>query len=360
MMFACLYDNEFNSLGKWTQHIVSEWSLTRKAFEFDELSLTCKGFENSKHACYIGLHDETGKLKYLAFCGIPVTKNGLTTINGVDCRQLLNQKIKLDFTIGGKNNYQVHDVQSLYQYLLKDCLSGLNLGVSLADPNLSDAVSILDWKEDSISRSSSVQNLFDTIQAVNNLYDCIVLVEPYYDIDTNKYKLQFCVRRIANEINIKLSDYDVQMSLSQNITNQVICTDKTQSITYYLYNDNTIGTEFDSQKSLMPPRIETIEKDPSDYDEDSESTPFKDACIEGMELLLNSRYKDKVTIDLNTKLGSTLKNVDLTYLANITEYNPADPDSTKRLPVMSVKEDSKGNKQLSFGRLSDYWFMEEK
>ena len=241
------------------------------------------------------------------------------------------------------------------QYRCNDC----NKTFYQSNPIISEGKNISIQKDFNIS-PTYVQNLFDTIQAVNNLYDCIVLVEPYYDIDTNKYKLQFAVRRNTTEINIKLSDYDVKMSLSQNITNQVICTDKTQSITYYLYNDNTIGTEFDSQKSLMPPRIETIEKDPSDYDEDSESTPFKDACIEGMELLLNNRYKDKVTIDLNTKLGSTLKNVDLTYSANITEYNPADPDSTKRLPVMSVKEDSKGNKQLSFGRLSDYWFMEEK
>ena len=38
MSWACLYDKEFKPLGKWTQHIISEWSLTRKAYEFDEFN----------------------------------------------------------------------------------------------------------------------------------------------------------------------------------------------------------------------------------------------------------------------------------------------------------------------------------
>lgn len=361
MKWACLYDSDFNPLGNWTQHLVSEWSLTKRAYEFDDLTLTCQGFENSKHACFIGLHNETGALEYVAFCGIPTTQNGLTTIKGIDCRQLFNQEIKLDFSILSETTggYQINSVKSLYQYLLKDCLASLNLGIDYGDPDLRDLDNVPPdaWKEENISRSAKVQSLYDAIQAANNLYDCVVLVVPGVDYSTNKYTLGFAVRRITNLINIKLSDYDVKMSLSQNIINRVICTDDTSTRTYYLYNDNTIGTEYDAEKVLMPPRYQTIEKDQADY-EDDPTQALKDACTEGLDILYDNRYKDKVSIDLHTKLGSTLQDVDFSYFANITEYNPADPDSSKTLPVLSIKEDSKGNKKIEFGRLSDYWFME--
>ena len=371
MMWACLYDKNFKPLGNWTQHIVSEWSLTRKAFEFDELTLTCKGFENSKNACFIGLHDELGNLKYLSFCGIPTTKNGLTTIKGVDTRQLFNQKVMLDFSLKetGGSDFLIKDVRSLYKYLLEDNFSedfnNINLGITYS-LDLGDTYNVTNWEEDKISRTKELRSLYDQIQAVNNNYDCIVLAEPSVDINTNNYSLNFAVKKISKLVKIKLSDFDVKMSLSQNVTNQVICTNGQQTKKYYLYNDNTIGEEFNQEKLFMPPRIETIYKKPEDYEDQVEEAQdtadnlaLKAACVEGIQTLQASRYKDKVSIDLNTKLGSTLQDVDLTYFADITEYNPADPDSTKRLPVMSIKEDSKGNKKIEFGRLSDYWFMED-
>lgn len=378
MSWACLYDRQFKPLGKWTQHIISEWSLTRKAYEFDEFKLTCKGFENSKNACYIAMFSNTGKIQYLSFCGIPVTKDELTTVSGIDCRQLFNQTIMLD--LGARNangEFKINSVKSLFKYLLNDREKteedGLDLGIDYeVDTSDLTVFSANDWKEEAISREKKVQELWKVIQTACNLYNVVVIAEAQVDAIENQYKLVFKVMRITEKKNIKLSDYDVRMSNTQNVVNRAIATNGSDSKTYYLTNRYEVKEySTNSKDRLYPPRIATIYKDPTDYEDEAqeqgktqEQVAFNEAKAEAIQKLNENRYKDKVTINLNTKLGSTLEDVDFRYMGVINQYLPADyengaENTVKELPVMSIKEDSKGNKSLTFGRLSDFWFMDD-
>jgi hypothetical protein len=378
MSWACLYDRQFKPLGAWTQHVVSEWSLTRKAYEFDEFKLTCKGFENSRNACYIALFSNTGKIQYLSFCGIPVTKDELTTVSGIDCRQLFNQTIMLD--LGARNangEFKINSVKSLFKYLLNDREKteedGLDLGIDYeVDTSDLTVFSANDWKEEAISREKKVQELWKVIQTACNLYNVVVIAEAQVDAIENQYKLVFKVMRITEKKNIKLSDYDVRMSNTQNVVNRAIATNGSDSKTYYLTNRYEVKEySTNSKDRLYPPRIATIYKDPTDYEDEAqeqgktqEQVAFNEAKAEAIQKLNENRYKDKVTINLNTKLGSTLEDVDFRYMGVINQYLPADyengaENTVKELPVMSIKEDSKGNKCLTFGRLSDFWFMDD-
>lgn len=378
MSWACLYDRQFKPLGAWTQHVVSEWSLTRKAYEFDEFKLTCKGFENSRNACYIALFSNTGKIQYLSFCGIPVTKDELTTVSGIDCRQLFNQTIMLD--LGARNangEFKINSVKSLFKYLLNDREKtgedGLDLGIDYeVDTSDLTVFSANDWKEEAISREKKVQELWKVIQTACNLYNVVVIAEAQVDAIENQYKLVFKVMRITEKKNIKLSDYDVRMSNTQNVVNRAIATNGSDSKTYYLTNRYEVKEySTNSKDRLYPPRIATIYKDPTDYEDEAqeqgktqEQVAFNEAKAEAIQKLNENRYKDKVTINLNTKLGSTLEDVDFRYVGVINQYLPADyengaENTVKELPVMSIKEDSKGNKSLTFGRLSDFWFMDD-
>lgn len=378
MSWACLYDRQFKPLGAWTQHVVSEWSLTRKAYEFDEFKLTCKGFENSRNACYIALFSNTGKIQYLSFCGIPVTKDELTTVSGIDCRQLFNQTIMLD--LGARNangEFKINSVKSLFKYLLNDREKteedGLDLGIDYeVDTSDLTVFSANDWKEEAISREKKVQELWKVIQTACNLYNVVVIAEAQVDAIENQYKLVFKVMRITEKKNIKLSDYDVRMSNTQNVVNRAIATNGSDSKTYYLTNRYEVKEYSTNSKGrLYPPRIATIYKDPTDYEDEAqeqgktqEQVAFNEAKAEAIQKLNENRYKDKVTINLNTKLGSTLEDVDFRYMGVINQYLPADyengaENTVKELPVMSIKEDSKGNKSLTFGRLSDFWFMDD-
>lgn len=378
MSWVCLYDRQFKPLGAWTQHVVSEWSLTRKAYEFDEFKLTCKGFENSRNACYIALFSNTGKIQYLSFCGIPVTKDELTTVSGIDCRQLFNQTIMLD--LGARNangEFKINSVKSLFKYLLNDREKteedGLDLGIDYeVDTSDLTVFSANDWKEEAISREKKVQELWKVIQTACNLYNVVVIAEAQVDAIENQYKLVFKVMRITEKKNIKLSDYDVRMSNTQNVVNRAIATNGSDSKTYYLTNRYEVKEySTNSKDRLYPPRIATIYKDPTDYEDEAqeqgktqEQVAFNEAKAEAIQKLNENRYKDKVTINLNTKLGSTLDDVDFKYMGVINQYLPADykngaENTIKELPVMSIKEDSKGNKSLTFGRLSDFWFMDD-
>lgn len=378
MSWACLYDRQFKPLGAWTQHVVSEWSLTRKAYEFDEFKLTCKGFENSRNACYIALFNNTGKIQYLSFCGIPVTKDELTTVSGIDCRQLFNQTIMLD--LGARNangEFKINSVRSLFDYLLNDREKteedGLDLGIDYeVDTSDLTVFSANDWKEEAISREKKVQELWKVIQTACNIYNVVVIAEAQIDAIENQYKLVFKVMRITEKKNIKLSDYDVRMSNTQNVVNRAIATNGSDSKTYYLTNRYEVKEySTNSKDRLYPPRIATIYKNPTDYEDEAqeqgktqEQVAFNEAKAEAIQNLNENRYKDKVTINLNTKLGSTLEDVDFRYMGVINQYLPADyengaENTVKELPVMSIKEDSKGNKSLTFGRLSDFWFMDD-
>lgn len=378
MSWACLYDRQFKPLGAWTQHVVSEWSLTRKAYEFDEFKLTCKGFENSRNACYIALFSNTGKIQYLSFCGIPVTKDELTTVSGIDCRQLFNQTIMLDLSARNANGeFKINSVKSLFKYLLNDREKteedGLDLGIDYeVDTSDLTVFSANDWKEEAISREKKVQELWKVIQTACNLYNVVVIAEAQVDAIENQYKLVFKVMRITEKKNIKLSDYDVRMSNTQNVVNRAIATNGSDSKTYYLTNRYEVKEySTNSKDRLYPPRIATIYKDPTDYEDEAqeqgktqEQVAFNEAKAEAIQKLNENRYKDKVTINLNTKLGSTLEDVDFRYMGVINQYLPADyengaENTVKELPVMSIKEDSKGNKSLTFGRLSDFWFMDD-
>lgn len=378
MSWACLYDKQFKPLGAWTQHVVSEWSLTRKAYEFDEFKLTCKGFENSRNACYIALFSNTGKIQYLSFCGIPVTKDELTTVSGIDCRQLFNQTIMLD--LGARNSngeFKINSVKSLFDYLLdnreKTEEGGLDLGIDYkVDTSDLTVFSTNDWKEEAISREKKVQELWKVIQTACNIYNVVVIAEAQIDAIENQYKLVFKVMRITEKKNIKLSDYDVRMSNTQNVVNRAIATNGSDSKTYYLTNRYEVKEySTNSKDRLYPPRIATIYKNPTDYEDEAQEqgktqkqVAFNEAKAEAIQKLNENRYKDKVTINLNTKLGSTLEDVDFKYMGVINQYLPADyengaENTVKELPVMSIKEDSKGNKSLTFGRLSDFWFMDD-
>ena len=201
----------------------------------------------------------------------------------------------------------------------------------------------------------------------------VVVAEAQIDAIENQYKLVFKTMRITEEKDIKLSDYDVKMTNTQNVTNRVIATNGISNKTYYLTNKYKVSDSYNSKEDnrLYPPRIETVYKDPADYDNEAkeqnkskEEVAFNEAKAEAIQKLNENRYKDKVTINLNSKLGSTLDDVDFRYIGVINQYLPADyangaKNTIKKLPVMSIKEDSKGNKSLTFGRLSDFWFMDD-
>lgn len=368
MSFVALYDRTFHALGTWTQHVAKTWSLKRSAYDFDSFSATCRGYENSVNAYFCILYSNDGKPQYVCLSGIPETNQSedLTSISGLDVRQIFNSSILVDYTkqaIDG--SYSIKTVSALFQYLLKDVFTdvidlGFNYIIDTTETN------DIEWNEELIARKKDVMNIWEQLQAVCSAYDCFI--EAMLDIDssTNNFQIKFVVRKITQSIAIRLLDYEVQMEADKSSTNEVICYDETysESAHYYLTNNNKIVSTLPNEKErLYPPKAETIVEE-----------TLEEAISSGLKTLEKNKYKDKVTINLNTKNGIILKpnnmfdisadNTDghglsFRYFVDCTGYYPADSSTVKRLPVSAMSINDSGKASVELGRLSDYFFLED-
>lgn len=337
-MFVVLYDKNFKALGKRTTYLCNSWKLTRKAFEFDELTITSQKIDYSSKVVFVGLHDQRGRLKYMALSGVPTTREGITTIKAVDIRQMLDQELEIDLT-------SVSTVSALYKYLLE---LPKNLDVLGATYSVDvSATNNIAWKDDAIVRNKEIGNLWDTIQAVNMIYDCFIDVEC--DFETNSIVLK--VKQIVNVLSLKLEDFGEAKVMNDNTCiNRVICksSSSTMTKTFYLLNDDSIleknTLENFKEQVIYPGRIKTFEAD-----------TLSEAISNGLKELYNNRFKQKVEIACDNKLSYIFENIDLDAFGDIYGYNNADNSTYKRLPVSSITEDDKGSKKVVFGRLSPYW-----
>lgn len=346
-MYYVLYDKDFEAIGKRKSYPVSSWSYKRKAFEFSELKIEGYQVESTNGACYVGLHEDRGSIKALMYSGVPKTENGKTVINAVDVRQLLNCDAVIDLRT-------VDTVPGLYANLLGLVSSeynnvGVNITIDLADL----VINPIEFKEETIERFVQVGNIWQTLQAINAIYECYVdaLVDPV------QKEIIFKVRVISEEINLKLSDFELpKVKNDFTATNRAVCIDKAYEegtggtkVVYYLLSDDTVVLEADApaDKIIYPPRMKVFK------DEDIDK-----AKAQGIQELYKNRFKANVEISRNNQMGYLLDNIqDFNWKANIYGFNSDDYKTYKTLPVMEIYEDDKGVRKIKFGRLEEYWWL---
>ena len=367
-MFACLYDKSLNALHKSVAtYPTSKWSLTRKAYEFDELSITTAMMDNSVKAMFIGLHNDDGSLKYLAFSGKPSSKEGMTTYNGTDLRQVFKQKLAINFDatiedgyypVNGQTVYKTK-LQRLYEYLMEMCVSSVMSGFGgsglVASVDASDiGENAPTWNDDWYDFTPGIIDVWDSLQALNMMYDCYIVAE----VNLATKKVVFKVKRITEEISFKLSDFnEAKVINSSSITNCIEARHRSNSDdeygilddTYYLLSDDRIisNSDLGSNTSyvIYPMRKETILEDTADK-----------SVSKAVEKLMKNRFQGKVDINTDCAMGYLLKRIDLNTFGKVYGYNSADNDSYRRLPIMSIAEDETGKVRVSFGRLSQFWY----
>lgn len=346
-MYYVLYDKDFKAIGKRKSYPVSSWSLRRKAFEFSELKIEGYPIESTDGACYVGLHEDRGSIKALMYSGVPKTESGKTVINAVDVRQILNCDAVIDLRT-------LDSVSGLYAYLLglvNDEYNniGVNITIDLEDLLINPIV----FKEEAIERSKMVGNIWQTLQAVNAIYECYVDAV----VDVAKKEIKFKVRVINEEINLKLSDFELPKVKNDFTTiNRAVCLDRAyeegtggSKVVYYLLNDDTVVLEADAPESkiIYPPRMKVF------IDDD-----IAKAKAQGIQELYKNRFKANVELSRSTKMGYLLDNIkDFNWKANIYGFNSDDNSNFKTLPVMEIYEDDKGIRKIKFGRLEEYWWL---
>ena len=377
-MFVALYDKNLNALFRsWSTYATTKWSLTRNAYEFDELSVTTKAIDNSSKAVFVGLHNDDGSLKYLANCGKPRTKNGETTIKGTDIRQIFRQKVVINLsnvgtsdgyvTVNGTSVYQTR-LQQIYRYLISIPLNfsyngfGDDLTVNIDVSDIGEHAPT--WQEIYIDRTPGIGSVWDVIQALNMVYDCYL--ETVISIQ-NKV-ITFKVKRIYNEISFKMSDFDEYKIVNDtSVTNVIELRLKANSDdnvgnyydTLYLLANDTVKYQsqltqvsdddenvINSALVIYPPRKETI----------LEATGSQ-CYAKGYQTLYKNRFQGKAEINTDCAMGYILRRADFNTFGKIFGYNSADSRDYRRLPLMKISEDNTGKVKVTFGRLSDYWYV---
>lgn len=366
-MYYVLYDKDFKAIGAKKSYKISKWSYAEKAYEFSELKIEGEAIESTIQATYVGLHEDKGRLVIMMYSGIPTTEKGITKISATDVRQILNTDAIIDLTetevVEGETEYKIREVNTLYEYLLGilntdynggagDNLLGIEIVIDVTELNTDP----LTFNEDAMSRTREVGNIWDTLQAVNAVYDCYV--EAIIDYVTEK--ITFKVKRISNEISLKLNDFDApKVKNDFTGTNRVVCvsdacvdgTTPTDKETYYLLSDDNVidqTTAISTYPELIiyPPRIQVFQ-----------DADLLVAISKGIQQLYKNRFQANITIGLECKMGYMLENVGLNYQAKLYGFNSSDYTKYKILPVMEIYKDQSGKRHIKFGRLEEYWWL---
>ena len=340
-MFIVLYDNQMHALGKArTTYYADTWSIKRRTFAFDEMKITCKAYDNSAKACFVALHENRGSPKHVMLAGVPSTQDGKTSITAVDIRQIFDQKIYIDL-----ENNVFTSVKNLYIYLLNLPKNYDNLGfdysIDLSELDNNPPI----WNDgEAIEKSAGVDNLWSILQKVGNIYDV------YLDVivDFVEHEITIVGHTFSELVSLKITDFGQAKVLNNNtVTNRAICGTLAEIAAgtyqeFYLQNDNVVveASAVDSSKIIYPARIETFEDDDS-----------AKAVSKGLETLYKNRFQQKVELEADNALGYIIRKIGKSTYADISGYNKADDNTTVRLPLYEISEDSKGKYQVTFGRL---------
>lgn len=361
-MFYVLYDKDFKAIGtERATYPVQSYKLTRKAFEFDELTVKGMKMKNAKNAMFVALKDEKGKTLYTALSGKPVIENGLTKISAMDLRKQLDTEEYIDLT------RTFSTVTELITYLISLTLIGYTLNSSSplktsnnlvytgGDPYSAVIIDLTyinkiykAYRYNSIVQEAKGGNVWDTMKAVCGIHDCYLTA----DVNIDQRILTYTIYGIANSLNIKLSDFDNYRVVTDGgtATTRAVCKYGNITEVFYRLNNEIVmaepTNESDRAKIIYPHRTKFYE----------DETRGK-ALAKGMQELYNSRYKKNIEIDTNCKLGYLLDKLTLDYYLVIYGFNEDDPATGVKLPVMAISEDEKGNRKIKAGRLEEYWWL---
>lgn len=357
-MFYVLYDKNFKSIGHTrSTYPVNTWKWTRRAFEFDELTIEGMRFKNMDGAMFVALQEDKGTIRAVALSGVPSVSETAAKINAIDPRRMLDTEALIDL------GRAFTGLESLYAYLISLAFDTYSMKqVSSSKYILSngmpfkeiiiDCQSLYDnqilIKTDAIVLEKDIGNVWDTIQSINAVHEVALLA----NIDIVTQSLIFKVVVITEEININLEDFGTKKVVRDSLyTNRVICFNKeyTSREIYYLTQEDKVFSQnqVDFDKVQLPIQTKIFEAE-----------EITEARAEGLKELYNNRFKCNVQIDATSSaMGDLLKKIDFNTQANIYAFNSEERGTFKTLPLMEIAEDSNGNYKVTFGRLNNYWWL---
>lgn len=334
-MFVTFYDKDFNALQDNSSLNVADFSIKRKAVDFDDFNFTSEPYLLNVNPCFVVLKDDYGVLKYSAFAGIPqLTDENKTECQCSDLKTIFNNNIVTSF--------------GTYSYLddyFSAVLTAFNLQVLQGSFSL-----VVDLT--TINTIAISELIPSTDLAVYNVWeDCILPYLKYYDCYLT------CDLSIKNKtINVYVKKIDTETKVLRaweyglkNIGKWVSSINETQavvsvsgSLTYgdkfILLKNNSITTTA-SLRDLYPIKNTIILKETTDSGE--LTNLLNEANQEALEKIVNGRYNESIEIT-----SADFEDIDFGTSFNVyTEKGVF----YKKLPVGIITETNENTKTITIG-----------
>jgi hypothetical protein len=334
-MFVTFYDENFNALQDNSSLNVADFSIKRKAVDFDDFNFTSEPYLLNVNPCFVVLKDDYGVLKYSAFAGIPqLTNENKTECQCSDLKTIFNNNIVASF---GTYSYLDDYFSAVLTAFNTQVLQGsFSLVVDLTAIN---TIAISDLMP---STDLAVYNVWeDCILPYLKYYDCYLTC----DLSIKNKTINVYVKKIDRETKVlRAWEYGLK-----NIGKWVSSINETQavvsvsgSLTYgdkfILLKNNSITTTA-SLRDLYPIKNTIILKETTDSGELTDL--LNEANQEALEKIVDGRYNESIEIT-----SADFNNVDFGTSFNVyTEKGVF----YKKLPVGIITETNENAKTITIG-----------
>lgn len=412
--YAVLYDRLLRPVGepKAIPRPVSDFTIKQKAVEFDEADIECARVGLTDGAMFVTLNAQDGSIVWLGLVGNPQSSGETTTIYAQDFRRVLDQEVFLDFSkFTDPKSAEYHSVSALIEFLVRQ----VREQVPASDSTLPDFVldmSDLDanppeWRAGAVDVSQNgVGNVWEALQAVCSWYDLVI--EVRVERSVTGIAITLVPERITEKVSLNLTAAGSASKADLTSVNEVTVADhdNTHASSFILLStgdivsaddlDKTVSDLIPDTAALLPSQyqtqtVDTLIRVPAVHrmflrDEDKPLATLQgadqdpawpdndEALSSALQELAKARAKIKVTLavtgndyvlralhgvlweDQTTDVAGIDPNRALRYQAVLYGYYADQPDLPRLLPVQEVERTPK-RVRISFGRLSDYWFV---
>lgn len=337
-MIITFYDKDFNALQNNASLNVGEWSLTRRAVDFDDFTATSEPFLEDMNPTFVVLKDDYGRYKYAAFAGIPeLTTEDKTQLQASDLKTIFNNEILSSLGTYTKLGAYFDDLFTVF------------------DTQVVQGSFTIEYDTSRISHIDLADLVPSTELAVYNVWeDCILPYLKYYDVyietllDVKQHKIIFTFK-LTNDKTVPLRLWEFNI---RNYGKYITSLNETQGIVsnggvltygtrWILKADNGITTDT-TLRDLYPIKRKVIFEETDDADEVQDL--LTQANVDALKELVEARYQESFTISAVAE--PRYANVDfdtrfMVYADRNVFY--------KYLPLGEIVEDSRGTKTLKIG-----------
>lgn len=341
-MIISFYDKDFVALQDNASLNVGNWSLRRKAVDFDDFSATSEAFVENINPTFVVIKDDRGRYKYGAFAGIPeLTNDNQTQVQGSDLKTLFNNDILVKFgtytNLVDMFNYvftefQTQVVQSEFhvEFDLTD-ITDIAMGLLVPDTEKHQVVQVWD---DVIQPYLKFYNLY-----MDSRLDLGSKTIIFTIAKSNKYKK--ALRLYEFGIN-NYGKWIASVNESQAVVsygNELYYSSK------YILTSNNVITNDLTLRDLYPIKNRIVLKETED------STKIQELLTEGVQecltSLIEARYNESV------EFSSIKTQFENEYFDSTLQIYIRRNEFYKDLPVGEIYEDNTGARKLVLGYKPD-------